>query len=139
MKKFFKRFGINTKYDKPENNIFINVFLSVVEILYFGISIYNLYYASAFSWVTLTLNCLAFASLILSNVRKEMDHLKNDDRYSLYFFMFALEFMIGLVLLLSLIILGPVTERLKTELLIMFIITFANKVVNMFLNLYGGE
>lgn len=139
MKDFFIKFGIKINGQKASNNLIINILLIVIEIIYFGVSIYNLFCAENISGFTVTLNCLSFSSLITTNFRKEHEHLKNDDRYSLYFFMFGIEFLLGVVMALAFIVLGADIERFKTLLFMMLIVTMLNKLINIIINLYDGE
>lgn len=139
MRKFLNKFGIRVKYDKPINNIKTNVFLSFLEVIYFGVSLYNLGYAQSISGVTVILNCLSFFSLMFLNFRNELDRLDDDDRYSLYFFMFLAELLIALALASSFIVFGIAVERLKTLLFVMLVVTVIDKFVKIIINMYAEE
>ena len=139
MKKFFTRFGIKIICDKPTNNLIINVFLCIIELIYFVVSVYNLYCAQSISGFTIALNCLSFLSLILLNFRTEHERSKTDERYSLYFFLFAVEFLIALILSTSFIIFGTDLEKLTLLLFTMLVLTILNRLINIAINLYAGE
>lgn len=142
MKKFFSRLGIQFKSDYAQNNKFLNILLIVIAIIYFGISVYNLVGVKNVSIAMIWLNCLAFVKLIITNYIKERDKIdksSGDDRFSLYFFMFLVEMIIGLCLAVSLFFLGFDIDRWKTALIIMVFITLLNQLVEIIINLYKGE
>lgn len=139
MKNFLKKFGINVKYNCPQNNKTINVFLLIFELVYLLVSVVNLVIATEFTNFTIILNCLSFALLILLNYRNEHEHLEGDERYSLYFCLFLVEISIAALLALSLFIFGFELSRFKTSLFIMIMFTSVNKILNIVINLYKEE
>lgn len=139
MKSFLTKFGIKVKNDKPTNNKIINAFLCVLEIIYFMVSTYNLYYAKTVSGFAIALNCLSFSGVILLNYRTEREHLEKDTRFSLYFTMFLCESIFAFVILLAIILFGIEIEQLKTLLFMMVTTTVLNKIINIIINLYAEE
>ena len=138
MRNFLVKSGINLQFQKPINNIKINYIIFGVEIAYFLLSLYNLLLSKSISGFTVWLNLFSFLDLSLSNIRNELDNVRNSDRYSLYFYLFLFEAIYICIVSGFYILFGVSLEvnSLKYLLFILLLITLGNKFINVSINLY---